>query len=89
MVCNCISGNLKLLTEVNIEDTEMSYETSDQKFHLFSLLLLMPALPQTHSEDKLSCQCAMGTSAFPRRGNLITSPKDLPWEFSVWNGALK
>lgn len=59
-----------------------------KKLPLFSLLSLVPALVQNQSEEELSCQCAMGTSAFHRRGNLITSPRDLPWEFPVWNGAL-
>lgn len=46
-----------------------------KKLSLFSLLLLIPALSQNHSENKLSCQCARGTSAFPRKGNLITIPQ--------------
>lgn len=43
----------------------MSYETSDQKLHLFSLLLLIPALPQTHSEDKPAVSVPWAPLHFP------------------------
>lgn len=34
ILCNCISGNLKMLPKSNIEDTEASYGTSYKKISI-------------------------------------------------------